>query len=79
MIVTLTEEELEELVGRAVERAVRTHTQQDATIADAARELQVSPRTVARLISTGELQIAKAGRRTLVRRVSLDRMLKRTA
>lgn len=46
-----------------------------ATIAEAARELRVSPRTVHRHIALGRLRTTKVGSRVLVLRDSIDALL----
>ncbi len=45
------------------------------SIADAAQALSVSPQSVRRLVSTGELRSRRAGARVLIPRTELERFL----
>jgi excisionase family DNA binding protein len=81
-VAVLTEDQLERLVGRAIEplrrefEELRRHHQEGAiTLEEAARELHVSRRTVQRWVKDGLLQSVAVGRIRRVRRADLQRLV----
>jgi excisionase family DNA binding protein len=69
--------ELERLVDERVKTALDANAggrsgQEWLTLDDCAAHLQVSPRTVARLIKRGQFRTCRVGRRVLVRVADLD-------
>jgi len=97
MIVTLTLAELEHVIEHAIDGRVRAAVRDElaagrirdmrpattCSVAEAAAELEVTPRTIKRWIAAGRLQASRAvqsgSSRVRIARDSVDRLLRSTA
>ena len=80
-VTILTPEQLEDLVERAVSKALaRAPTERKpVTVPEAARELGVSTRTLRRRIKAGEMPVVRVGRAVRVDLAELRRSQEETA
>lgn len=76
LVIHMSVDELRALVDSAIDKALNT-PRGDLTIEQAARELHVSRRTIDRLLERGKLEHVKVGRRVVVMRDSVTRLLEK--